>query len=191
MNDTVKTVTCVIIDLSKRPTNVFGPEAWETHIKCVDYFAHAFAIVLEADLRVCRLAALTHDIASLTNLNFYQDHHIHGQDLAKQLLRNLKCPHNEIKHILHCIHCHRGNQKQERNTLEAHIVASADALSHIVYFPAILRLAICVHKMPLAEAVIWSREKIMKSWEKLLPIASNYAYSPYTAILEATNEDWI
>ncbi len=70
------------------PTNAYGIGAWDHHIKlvyeiaiakCQDYNAHRDIVVL---------AALLHDIASVTNKEYTKEHHIIGAKIAEELLKD-------------------------------------------------------------------------------------------------------
>jgi len=130
------------------------------------------------------IAALLHDIASLKNKKYVKEHHVHGLKIARQILEKLNYPENRIKQVLHCIYAHRGSKKIPRKTLEAKIVACADAMSHIVHFPSILRLALIPYQMPLNKAVPWSLAKIKRSWNKIdLPEGKKMIKPQYEAVL--------
>jgi uncharacterized protein len=184
MDETIiKKVEKIVIAASQNKKNRFSYNAWENHIKIVYDLSLLLAKKLGADGEIVAIAALLHDIASLKNKKYVKEHHVHGLWIARQILEKLNYPEDRLMKVLHCIYAHRGSKKIPRETLEAKIVASADAMSHIVYFPSILRLAIIPYQMPLNEAVPWSLAKIKRSWNKIeLPAGKKMVKPHYEAI---------
>ena len=77
---------------------------------------------------------------------------------------------------------HRGSQNIKRETIEAECVASADAISHIDNFAAILHLAWAIKGKEINEGIGWSLKKIERSWDKLIPEAKTLIKEKYKAI---------
>jgi len=182
MSDIVETIKQRVIDASNDPQNIFSPGAWENHIKLVFEFGRLLADKLNADTEIVDLAALLHDIASLLRAEWVKNHHVHSVKIAKEWLSELNYPPERVEQVCHCIYAHRAIQSIPRQTKEADCVASADAMSHIVHFPSLLRLALIANQLELKEAVSWSLEKIKKSYEKLLPEAKPLIQAQYDAI---------
>ena len=69
-----------------KPTNVYGIGAWEHHIKIVYELAKKYASEYGANQEIVALAALLHDVASVTNVEFTEEHHVIGAEIAEEIL---------------------------------------------------------------------------------------------------------
>ena len=182
-NSLIKKVRDQVIAASRNKGNRFSIDAWENHISIVEDLAAKLAKVYHADAEIVILAALLHDIASLKAQKYVKEHHIHSQRFAAEILEQLDYPAERIGKVQHCIYYHRGLVKIPDDNIEARIVASADAMSHIIHFLSILRLAVFSYKMPLEKTVPWSLKKIRKSWKKIsLPLGRRMVGRQYKAI---------
>ena len=81
--------------------------------------AAALAAEIGADVNVCKTAGLLHDIGKAVDHEVEGPHALIGADIAKRLGRSPK--------IVHAIAAHHG--EEEPQTVEAFIVATADAIS--------------------------------------------------------------
>ena len=73
--DIIEEIRNEVIKRSKLKSNVFTT-AYEYHIKIVVQRALELAKLYYADIEIVELAALLHDIASITNKDFVEEHHI-------------------------------------------------------------------------------------------------------------------
>ena len=64
-------------------SNVYGIGAWDHHIKIVYELAKKYASEYGANQKIVSLAALLHDIASVTSVEYTEDHHIKGAEIAE------------------------------------------------------------------------------------------------------------
>ena len=96
------------------PTNTYGIGAWDHHIKVVYELAKRYASDYGANLEIVSLAALLHDIASVTNVEFTEEHHIIGATIAEDLLKKEEYPIDKIELIKKCILNHRGSKLKEK-----------------------------------------------------------------------------
>ncbi len=85
----------------------------------VSLIAAALAAELGADVNVAKTAALLHDIGKAVDHEVEGPHALIGADIARRLGRSAK--------IVHAIAAHHG--EEEPQTVEAFIVATADAIS--------------------------------------------------------------
>jgi ribonuclease Y len=85
----------------------------------VSTIAGALAAELGADVNVCKTAALLHDIGKAVDHEVEGPHALIGADIARRLGRSAR--------IVHAIAAHHG--EEEPQTVEAFIVATADAIS--------------------------------------------------------------
>src|SRR5829696_277496 len=85
----------------------------------VSLIAAALAAEIGADVNVCKTAGLLHDIGKAVDHEVEGPHALIGADIARRLGRSAK--------IVHAIAAHHG--EEEPQTVEAFIVATADAIS--------------------------------------------------------------
>lgn len=153
----------------RQEANYFGYGTWTHHILSVVKYAKLMAEKIGADGEIVEIAALLHDYASITDYELYEDHHLHGAELAEQVLKNLDYPQNKIDQVKDCILCHRGSKVLDKLTKEALCVADADSMAHFDSISSLFYLAFFSHKMTIDEANSWLMQKLERSWNKLSP----------------------
>ena len=146
-----------------------GYDFWEEHIKYVVNHARELAAAQNADVTVCELAALLHDVSLPANVGPREEHEVYGAKMAREILSELNFDPEKIEHVAQCILSHRGSKSAERKTNEEWILAEADALSHFDNIPMIFSLAYGEKKMPMAEGREYVKKKLQKSFDKLRP----------------------
>lgn len=159
--------------------NYFQGRTWEYHIIPVVEHALRLGKLLKADLEVLELAAYLHDIASITDIKYVERHHYYGAKMAKEILQNFGYPENKINQVQECIFAHRGSTKVKRGTLEAKILASADAMSHFSELIEMFYLAFCIHNYTTKEGVRWLKGKLERSWRKIMPVGKKLIKKDY------------
>lgn len=141
--------------------------------------AESLARKVGADPKICWIAGLLHDIGAVKKGP--KDHHETGAEIAGEILTDLGYLEDIVRAVQYCILVHRGSVNRERETIEARVVASADAMSH---FFRVSELLVAAHqslgKNP-KEAQEWVREKLKRSWNKLMPEARTIARAAYDA----------
>lgn len=183
----VEEISIIVEEECKKDTNIYGYGIWTHHIKAVVRNSILLAKEFNADLEVVELAALLHDYASIKNKLFYKEHHIYGAIEAENLLKTFNYPKEKIELIKNCIISHRGSVIIDKNSNEAKIIASADAMAHIDEIPSLFHLAYTKHKMNIDDGAEWVMNKIDRSWQKLCPEAKElmlYKYNSIKTILE-------
>lgn len=148
------------------PSNFFGKGCFD-HIKSVAYHSVELAKLYGADEEVCELAGWLHDIASVTDYDLYDEHHIHGTVIAEELLTALSYPKEKIDKVKLCILNHRGSTNNERLSIEEICVADADAISHYDNIPSLLYLAFVQRKLDLDEGKKFVLDKLTRSYKKM------------------------
>ena len=91
--DITKKIEKEIIKRCNNAKNEFGSGIWPYHIKCVVKNAVFLAEKYQADIEVVTLATLLHDIASVTDKKYYEEHNVNGAEMADELLTKL----NELR----------------------------------------------------------------------------------------------
>ena len=69
------------------PTNAYGTGAWDHHIEVVYKLAIKNCEKYHANHDIVALAALLHDVASVTNKDYTEQHHIIGAQIAENILK--------------------------------------------------------------------------------------------------------
>lgn len=169
--------------------NEFGYAIWQNHILPVVKYAKLLAQQLEADEEVCEISALLHDYAGIMNPAFYENHHIHGARIAHDLLTKLEYPKEKIELIKNCIISHRASKNIPRKTKEAQILASADAIAHIIAWESLLDLALFEYSYTEPEAKAWVARKLERSCKKIMPEALPLIEEKYKLVKLALEAD--
>ena len=130
----------VIKERCEAPSNKYGIGAWDHHIKIVYELAKEYADEYDADLEIVAIAALLHDVASVTDVNFTEEHHIIGAKIAEEILLNENYPIEKITLIKKCILNHRGSRLADKTTGEEVCIADCDAMAHFYSIPSLLSM---------------------------------------------------
>jgi len=149
---------------AKKPANTFGPDVWETHLLPVIKYAKMLALKRHADVDIVEIAALLHDIASISNSKEIKEHHIHGQRYAQEILSLFHYPQKEIDKVKHCI------------------VADGDAMAHFDSLYSLFYLAFEIKKLDPFAGKEFVKEKLERSWNKLTPFAQRLIRDKYKAV---------
>lgn len=150
----------------KQPTNKFGMGCYY-HIEAVVKNAEKLVEKYGADREIVIIAAWLHDIASITDYAMYEEHHIHGASIAKEILNELHYDKEKTELVQKCILNHRGSVNREKNSREELCVADADAISHFDNVPSLLYLAYVERKMGIEEGAHFVKAKLERSYNKL------------------------
>ncbi|MFA6548252.1 MAG: HD domain-containing protein [Candidatus Magasanikbacteria bacterium] len=177
----IKKIAKMVELACKQKTNYFGYGAWTHHIVSVVKYAKLMAKKINADEEVVEIAALLHDYAGIKDYKLYEDHHLHGAELAERILKKFNYPQNKIEQVKHCILSHRGSKVTKKLTKEALCIADADSMAHFDSISSLFYLAFSSHKMNTDEANNWLVQKLERSWKKLSPQAKNIIKNKYKA----------
>jgi uncharacterized protein len=161
-------------------SNFFGMRIYY-HIRDVAKYAVELAGLYGADAEICELAAWLHDIASITDFSLYEDHHMHGANMAQEILEPYNYPQEKIDLVKLCILNHRGSVLNQKSTKEEICVADADAISHFDTLPALFYLAFVKRGFDLDEGTKFVRQKLERSYNKM----SNESKAHYKGKIEA------
>ena len=151
----------------EQPTNAYGIGAWDHHIKIVYELAKKNASEYGADLEIVAIAALLHDIASVTDVSFTEEHHIIGADIAEQLLLAEGYPTDKIKLIKKCILNHRGSRLANKTSPEEICLADSDAMAHFYSIPSLLSMVYREKGMSIDDGSKFVMDKLDRSYNKM------------------------
>lgn len=165
------------------PSNIFGPDDWNEHIKLVYEIATKNCELYRADYNTVALASLLHDIASITNKDYVEEHHIIGAQIAEELLKPYKLDQKQIELIKQCIINHRGSKLKQKNTPEEVCVADADAMAHFYSIPSLFKLVYVEKRMTIDEGIDFVYNKLQRSYNKLSSLGKEIIAPQYEAAL--------
>lgn len=168
------------------PSNKFGIGCYY-HIKAVAKNAELLAEKYGADKEVTVIAAWLHDIASVTDISLYKEHHIHGAEMAEEILERFGYDKEKTALVKKCIINHRGSIKSTdgiKKTMEEICVADADAISHFDSIPSLLFLAYSTNGMDHNAGIEFVVGKLKRSYAKLSDGSREFYRSKYENAME-------
>jgi len=151
---------------------------WKDHIVPTVEAGRMLAKRLDANVEVVELAAWLHDIARLRGRR--RDHEKAGAFMAGTILAELGYDAEILAAVQHCIREHR--DPGPNATLEARIVASADAMSRLSNITRLFHFAMVARSKPPAQARAWVTDQVARSWKKMMPAAQELARPLYEAL---------
>lgn len=170
----------------EKDTNFFGMGVYY-HIKAVVKNAKVLAEEYGADEEVVIIAAWLHDIASITDYKFYEEHHIYGANIAERVLNEFNYDINKIFLVKKCILNHRGSKLKDKQTFEELCVADADAISHFDSVPSLFYLAYIKRKLNIEEGTKFVKDKLERSYRKLSDNSKRLYEEKYKRTIENLN----
>lgn len=165
------------------PSNFYGVGAWDHHIEIVYQIAKNNAKLYGANQDIVSLAALLHDIASVTNKDYTEEHHLIGAEIAEELLQKYNLTQEQITLIKKCILNHRGSRLVTKNSPEEICLADADAMAHFYSIPSLLEMVYVEKKLSIDEGAEFVLNKLKRSYNKLSPQGKKIVSSRYKAAL--------
>lgn len=149
------------------PSNAYGIGAWDHHIELVYKIATGNAYEYGANYNIVALAALLHDVASVTNKDFTEEHHIIGARIAEEILEKYELTEEELDLIKRCILNHRGSRLVDKTTPEEVCVADSDAMAHFYSVPSLLRMVYVEKGLSIDDGAEFVANKLERSFVKL------------------------
>lgn len=165
------------------PSNFYGVGAWNHHIEIVYQIAKNNAKLYGANQDIVSLAALLHDIASVTNKDYTEEHHLIGAEIAEELLQKYNLTQEQISLIKKCILNHRGSRLMTKNSPEEICLADADAMAHFYSIPSLLEMVYVEKKLSIDDGAEFVLNKLKRSYNKLSPQGKKIVSSRYKAAL--------
>jgi uncharacterized protein len=163
--NTIEEVKKFVETESKKPSSKYGYEPFVYHFIPTVKYAVELAEELGADKEVVEIAAWLHDIGSVVYGR--KDHHLTGEKIAGDKLKELNYPPQKIEMVKRCILNHRGSQKNNPTSIEEKIIADADALSNFDNIPGIFKAAFVYENLTQGEAKESVRKKLENKWNQL------------------------
>ena len=157
----------LVKDRCEQPSNEYGIGAWEHHIKLVYELAKQYAKDYEANQEIVALSALLHDIASVTNAEFTEEHHTIGAEIAEKILLKENYPKEKINLIKKCILNHRGSRLADKTSHEEICIADCDAMAHFYSVPSLLSMVYREKNLSIDEGSKFVMDKLERSYNKM------------------------
>lgn len=173
------------------PSNFYGVGAWDHHIEIVYQIAKNNAKLYGANQDIVSLAALLHDIASVTNKDYTEEHHLIGAEIAEELLQKYNLTQEQITLIKKCILNHRGSRLVTKNSPEEICLADADAMAHFYSIPSLLEMVYVEKKLSIDDGAEFVLNKLKRSYNKLSPQGKKIVSSRYKAALLVLKKPYI
>jgi len=164
------------------------------HILPTLKYALLLAKKLNADAEVVEVSVYFHDIGRAMRRRGFEekgqhffdnnDHHIVGAEETKGILSKLEYGEEFIKKVEHCVLTHRGRKGPNPESLEAEIIACADAMSHFDTFLDLFSFFLETTNS-FEEAIIKIEQKMDRNWNKklTLPEAKEMVKGNYESIM--------
>lgn len=92
MQNIVEIVKERLLEYTQKSFEKDGYDFWNEHIKYVFQNAHDLAIKRGADVEICELGALFHDMAIVADFGTREEHEIYGAKMARSMLTELGYP---------------------------------------------------------------------------------------------------
>ncbi len=171
-----------IAEVTKIARQYFDANDWNFHVLKVRENALTLAKTHKASREVVELAALLHDVARAKDKHNDENHHLIGAKYAAKLLLRLGYSPKIVSAVVHCIEAHRGSKDLKPRTIEAKIMANADAMSHFDMMPLFFYWRRSENAFP--EIIPWLEKKLERDWKKklTLPGAKKIVAQKYKAI---------
>lgn len=170
----------------KSENNFFGIGVFY-HTKAVVKNSTILAKKYGGDIEVVTIAAWLHDVASITDYEYYEEHHIYGAEIAKEILEKFDYDKEKIQLVQKCILNHRGSKIREKTTIEELCVADADAISHFDAIPSLFFLTYVNRKLDIEEGNEFVKNKLKRSYNKLSDRSKMVYSSKYKKVMELLN----
>lgn len=167
MNNIIDEVYNEVKNRCMLPSNEYGIGAWDHHIELVYKIAIEICDKYNANYEIVALAALLHDVASVTKKEYTEEHHIIGAEIAEELLKRYGLEESKINLIKKCILNHRGSRVVKKISPEEICVADSDAMAHFYSVPSLLRMVYVEKNMTIDEGSNFVLEKLERSYNKL------------------------
>ena len=184
MQNTVRFVKDRLLEYSKKSFEKDGYDFWNNHIKYVFNHAHDLAINRGADVEVCELSALFHDMAMVADFGPRDEHEKYGAQMAQSMLTELGYQKEKIDLIVKCVLHHRASKEDARDTIEEQIIADADVIAHFDNIPSLFSLAYNKMKLSMDEGKDFVKNKLTKDYKKLSPIGQRELKKRFDIIMD-------
>lgn len=167
MKDVEKVIYDEVKSRCEKPSNFYGIGAWDHHIKIVYELAKKYAEEYGANLEIVALAALLHDVASVTDVSYTDEHHLIGAEIAEELLLKENYSKEKIELIKKCILNHRGSRLVSKDSSEEVCIADCDAMAHFYSVPSLFSMVYREKNLSIDDGSSFIMNKLDRSYNKM------------------------
>lgn len=147
---------------------IYPKHNFANHILPVVRIAIELADQLSADKTIVEAAAYLHDTGRL--LFLYKFHERVGYQVSKTILPLLGFSKEQTNAISYCVLVHSGTSTTHFKTIEAEIVANADAISQFENFLYVFSIYYCTHGKNIDKTKTWLMGKYENAWHSKLTL---------------------
>lgn len=182
MEQIINEIYTEVKNICMQPTNAYGIGAWDHHIEFVYKIATKNCDLYGANYDVVALSALLHDVASVTNKDFTEEHHIIGTQIAEKILEKYELDPVMLGQIKNCILNHRGSIIKEKTSPEEICIADSDAMAHFYSVPSLLKMVYVEKGMPIDDGSEFVLNKLERSFNKLSDMGKQRVSEQYESV---------
>ena len=142
-----------------------GWSLWSYHVEPVARYAIEMARKVGRDADLLGIAAYLHDIARLDGDD--ECHHSRGVTRARELLESLGAEQAKIDVVARAIENHRGSVARDASDLDGRILAAADGIATLQFFPLVFYSSFRKHGHGIVQGCLKAEDKLIKAWHKL------------------------
>jgi len=167
---------------------------WKSHIESVVNYTKLLSKKFGGDKEIVEIAALLHDIRKMKGqhqwqsnkklIDYYHNHHVEGAEEAEKILLKFKYPLEKIEKVKNCILTHSKDKNYPPKTIEAKILATADALSYFDHFMEFAHWVYNIKKESINNGRKILAEKFKGAWDKMMPEAKKIGKDKYEMIMK-------
>lgn len=168
-----------IIDVNPNSEYVSELETlWSCHVLPVVKYCKIISDRVQHDPKISVISGYFHDIGRITQ-DTREDHEQLSINLLNDYLFQLGALDTTISQVETTIRNHRSNITQ-RIDLDSKILASADGIANINYLPLLFYSAYRKHQLPIVSGFFKVKDKMDRSWSKIVPEFRDLAVDNYT-----------
>ncbi len=185
----VEKIRKFVEDECRKPTSKYGYDIYIHHFIQVRNYALELVDKVGGDREIVELSAWLHDIGSI--IYGRENHHITGMKIAEEKLKELGYPQDRIEKVKHCIFSHRGSQNISKESVEAQIIADADAMSAFDNIGGQFKATFIYDNMNQNDSREYVLRKLVNSYNKISPSAKELVKDKYgAAMVLLRGEKW-
>lgn len=176
----VEKVIGFVREISYSDESLYGSEPFERHFKTIVEIGKKLAEKRGADLEVVEVSAWLHDVGSLKYGR--KNHHITSAQIARDFLESVDYPSEKIDSVCECILSHRGSQKLKPKTIEAEVIAEADAIDAFNRIDGLFKAALVYENLKQRDARKSVYEKLCRKWGQLSEESKDFVRPKFEAV---------
>lgn len=171
-----------IYERCRKETNQFGMGCYY-HIAAVVKNAEILAEKYGAEKEVVMIAAWLHDVASVTDYSLYELHHIHGAEMAYDILTEYGYDSEKIPLVQACIRNHRGSVNLEKIVRKNSVLPMRMQFRILTAYP-IYCIWLMFKRNGTGRRQEFVKAKLVRSFQKLSEESKKYYQNKFEKVME-------